>query len=121
MSGRAWSWKGCTPELATVLVGPREPSHCTKVDLAGTRVLENALENLTSGCQPAQRPGRERSLSLACYQNSNECRRVVSTCLTPPAFIHRTLLGAWDTGERAMVPASPGDPGWALLTHSGTL
>lgn len=31
------------------------------------------------------------------------------------------MLGAWDTGERAMVPASPGDPGWALLTHSGTL
>lgn len=31
------------------------------------------------------------------------------------------MLGAWDKGERAMVPAPPGDPGWAQLTHSGTL
>lgn len=58
-------------------------------------MLETPPETLASGHQLAQRPGRERSLCLACYPSGNECRNVDSTRLTPPSFVHSSDI-AWE-------------------------
>lgn len=73
---------------------PREPSHCTEDGLAGARVLETLLESVASGHQPAQRPEREGSLCLACFQSDNDCRSVSSRRLTPPSSTHSSNI-AW--------------------------